>query len=147
MLPVRLEDWFGDTRGLLAEDEHVIHRVVDFCIGARRLRRQIVEVMAGIALLDFGEIVVIVNLDERPVIEAGTLQVLVVRREAERTHEELDARACAEARDISRIARDLWFNQYDMQWFQHLGYGYVKEISFISYSLLIITNPEKNYKT
>ena len=104
--------------------------------------------MAGVALLDFGEIVVIVNLDERPVVEAGALQVLVVRREAERTHEvELDARVCAEARDISRIARDLWFNQYDMQWFQHLGYGYVKEISFISYSLLIITNPEKNYKT
>lgn len=77
-----------------------------------------VEVVAGVALLDFLEAVVVVDLDERPVVEAGALQVLVICREAERPHEmELDARAGAEPRDVSRVARDLWFNQYDMQWF------------------------------
>lgn len=77
--------------------------------------------MARIHRSDFGKVLVIMNFDQVPVVKAGTLQIFIIGRKAQRLDQmQLNARSGTETRNISRIARDFRFYQYNMQWFSHL---------------------------
>lgn len=121
VIPVLLEQRLGDTGRFLAKHQHIVHRVRNLGVRARRLRRTEVEVVSGVHGCDLGKVLVVMHLDEMPVVEAGALEVLVIRREAQRLDEmKLDARRSTKAGDVPRIAGDFRFYQYNMQWFLHL---------------------------
>ena len=115
-VPMRLQERLGKAFRLLAENEHVARRELDVRVGARRLCGKEVEVVAAVHGGDFIEVFVVMHLDEVPVVEAGALEVFVVRRKAERLDEmEFDARRRAEAGNVAGVAGDFWFYEYDMQ--------------------------------
>lgn len=116
VIPVLLEQRLGDAGRFLAEHQHIVHRVRNLSVRARRLRRTEVEIVSGVHGCDLRKVLVVMHLDEMPVVEPGALEVLVIRREAQRLDEmKLDARRRTEAGDVPRIARNLRFYQYYMQ--------------------------------
>jgi hypothetical protein len=72
--------------------------------------------MPRVRLQDLVEILMHVHVDQMPIIETGTLQMLVIDGKAQGLHQmQLNARVGTGAGDIARVAGNLRLYQNDMQ--------------------------------